>query len=159
MISEGGYGIIYKAKWRESIVAVKKFKIENGDVGIRDFLSECHAMEAVRHPNIVMFLGVCTKNPNYSIILEYCSNGSLWSLLQNHEIKLPWEERRRISIEIARAVLYLHLCDPPIIHRDLKSLNILLDDNYKVKIADFGWTKMLAEYMSSKIGTYQWMAP
>lgn len=57
-ISEGGYGVIYRAKWRESTVAVKKFKIESGDVGVRDFLSECHAMEAVRHPNIVMFLGV-----------------------------------------------------------------------------------------------------
>ena len=116
-------------------------------------------MEAVRHPNIVMFLGVCTKSPNYSIVLEYCGNGSLWSILQSPEIKLSWEERRRVSIEIARAILYLHMCNPPIIHRDLKSLNILLDENYHVKIADFGWTKMLAEYMSSKIGTYQWMAP
>ena len=68
-INEGGYGVIYKAKWRETPVAVKKFKIENGDVSVRDFLSECHAMEAVRHPNIVMFLGAVIKSPHYSIIL------------------------------------------------------------------------------------------
>lgn len=60
-INEGGYGVIYRARWREIQVVVKKFKIENGDVSLRDFLSECHAMEAVRHPNIVMFLGVFIK--------------------------------------------------------------------------------------------------
>lgn len=78
-ISEGGYGIIYKAKWRETVVAVKMFKIDaNNENHIRDFLSECHAMEALRHPNIVMFLGACTKPPNLAIVEEYCSKGSLW---------------------------------------------------------------------------------
>jgi serine/threonine protein kinase len=62
-INEGGYGVIYRARWREILVVVKKFKIENGDVSLRDFLSECHAMEAVRHPNIVMFLGVSSSRP------------------------------------------------------------------------------------------------
>lgn len=74
--------MIYKGKWRESIVAVKVFKIEGvNENNLRDFLSECHAMEALRHPNIVMFLGACTKPPNFSIVLEFCSRGSLWSLL------------------------------------------------------------------------------
>lgn len=71
-ISEGGYGIIHKAKWRETIVAVKKFKMVHDEATVRDFLSECHAMEALRHPNIVMFLGACTKAPNFCIILEFC---------------------------------------------------------------------------------------
>ena len=62
-------------------------------------------------------------------------------------------------MEIAQGVLYLHLCNPPILHRDLKSLNIFLDHHYHVKIGDFGWTKTLDEYMTNKIGTYQWMAP
>lgn len=73
MISEGGYGIIYKGKWRECTVAVKRFKIEGANENsLKDFLSECHAMEALRHPNIVMFLGACTKPPNFCIVLEYC---------------------------------------------------------------------------------------
>ena len=126
---------------------------------VRDFLSECHAMEAVRHPNIVMFLGACTKPPNLSIVLEYCSRGSLWSVLQNHDIPLSWEDRRRICLDTARAVHYLHCFNPPILHRDLKSLNLLLDDSLRVKLADFGWTRTMANYMTSKIGTYQWMAP
>lgn len=138
---------------------VKKFKIENGDVSLRDFLSECNAMEAVRHPYIVMFLGAVTKSKNYSIILEYCDRGSLWSYLQNQENTISWEDRKRFAMEIAQGVLYLHSCTPPILHRDLKSLNIFLDKHLTIKIGDFGWTKTLEEYMTNKIGTYQWMAP
>jgi mitogen-activated protein kinase kinase kinase 9 len=81
-ISEGGYGIIYKGLWRETTVAIKMFKIES-DSAVRDFFSECAAMEALRHPNVVMFLGACTKSPNFAIILEFCSRGSLWSNIQN----------------------------------------------------------------------------
>lgn len=62
-------------------------------------------------------------------------------------------------MEIAQGVLYLHECRPPILHRDLKSLNIFLDEHSRIKIGDFGWTKTLDEYMTNKIGTYQWMAP
>ena len=116
-------------------------------------------MEALRHPNIVMFLGACTKPPNFAIVLEYCSRGSLWSTIQNLDLPLSWEDRRRFALDTARGVNYLHTCSPPIIHRDLKSLNLLLDDSYRVKLADFGWTKGLENYMTGKIGTYQWMAP
>ena len=139
-------------------MAIKMFKIES-ESAIRDFFSECAAMEALRHPNIVMFLGACTKPPNFAIILEYCSRGSLWSNIQNLEIPLSWEERKRMALETARGVHYLHSCHPPVLHRDLKSLNLLLDESGRVKLADFGWTKGLDNYMTGKIGTYQWMAP
>jgi mitogen-activated protein kinase kinase kinase 9 len=88
-ISEGGYGIIYKGLWRETTVAIKMFKIESEN-GVKDFFSECAAMEALRHPNIVMFLGACTKPPNFAIVLEYCGKGSLWSTIQNLEVPLSW---------------------------------------------------------------------
>ena len=136
-------------------MAVKKFKIDSiTESNIRDFLSECHAMEALRHPNIVMFLGACTKPPNFCIILEFCHRGSLWSLLQNHEISLSWEERRKIALDAAKGVHYLHSCNPPVLHRDLKSLNLLLDDNLICKLADFGWTKAMDNYMSNRIGFF-----
>lgn len=74
--------MIYKAKWRETLVAVKVLKSELlNEATIKDFLYEYKAMEALRHPNIVTFMGACTKFPNLAIVLEFCPNKSLWSLL------------------------------------------------------------------------------
>jgi mitogen-activated protein kinase kinase kinase 9 len=74
--------VIYKARWRESTVVVKMIKIDDiNESIIKDFKNECNAMEALRHPNICMFLGACTKPPNLALVLEFCSRGSLWQLL------------------------------------------------------------------------------
>lgn len=141
-------------------MAVKLFKIDQeNQSSIRDFISECHAMEALRHPNIVMFLGACTKAPNFAIVLEYCEGGTVWSLMQQKVKEVSWEERRRLALDIAKGMNYLHSRQVPVLHRDLKSLNLLLDQSRRVKLADFGWTKGLQNYMTGKIGTYQWMAP
>lgn len=109
-------------------------------------------MESLRHPNVVMFLGACTKPPNLAIVLEYCSRGSLWSILQNPYLKLSWDDRRRMAVDAARGVNYLHSFPTPVLHRDLKSLNLLLDENFRVKVADFGWTRTMASTMTGKIG-------
>lgn len=116
-------------------------------------------MEVIRHPNVVLFLGACTKSPNLCIILEYCTRGSLWSLLHDTTIKMQWEFRKKMALDIAKGVYYLHSNKQPIMHRDLKSLNVLLDHALTAKLADFGWTRIKAKVMTSKIGTYQWMAP
>jgi mitogen-activated protein kinase kinase kinase 9 len=116
-------------------------------------------MEALRHPNIVMFLGACTKPPHFAIVLEYCEGGTIWALLQKQSQELSWDERRDLALDVARGMNYLHERNTPILHRDLKSLNLLLDHKRRVKLADFGWTKGLQNYMTGKIGTYQWMAP
>lgn len=127
-IGEGGFGLIYRARWRETTVAVKLLKPDlMREETIKDFLSsfplivdECFAMESLRHPNIVMFMGACTKLPNLAIVLEYCSRKSLWNLLQNHDIKLNWEDRRRLALEMAKGMNYLHAFPTPVLHRDLK---------------------------------------
>jgi len=116
-------------------------------------------MEILRHPNICMFLGACTQPPNFALVLEYCSRGSLMGLIQNKEINLNWDDKKRLALETCRALNYLHSFNPPILHRDLKSLNLLIDEFFRIKLADFGWTKILDNYMTGKIGTYQWMAP
>jgi mitogen-activated protein kinase kinase kinase 9 len=64
-------------------------------------------------------------------------------VLQNLNIPLTWDDRRRLALEGARAIHYLHSFNPPILHRDIKSLNFLLDDSYRIKLADFGWTRSL----------------
>lgn len=120
-ISEGGYGLIFKGKWRESVVAIKMLKAENmKEESINDFLRECQSMHCLRHPNIVMFLGACTKPPNFAIVLEFCPRGSLWSFLQNLDINLNWEDRKRFALDTAKAMNYLHCFSPAVLHRDLK---------------------------------------
>lgn len=159
-ISEGGYGIVYRGRWKYTTVAIKEIKREIIEQDkLEEFKNECAVMEVIRHPNVVLFLGACTKQPNLCIILEYCSRGSLWSLLHDLSIKMNWEYRKKFALDIAKGVYYLHTNKQPILHRDLKSLNVLLDHSLNCKLADFGWTRILGKVMTSKIGTYQWMAP
>lgn len=159
-LSEGGYGIVHKGRWKHTVVAIKEIKREIIEQDkLEEFKNECAVMEIIRHPNIVLFLGACTQAPNLCIILEYCSRGSLWGLLHDLSIKMTWEYRKKFAMDIAKGVYYLHTNKQPILHRDLKSLNILLDHALTAKLADFGWTRIKAKVMTSKIGTYQWMAP
>jgi len=159
-ITEGGYGIVYLGKWHETRVAIKEIKMEYVTQDkLDEFLTECTTMEVVRHPNIVLFLGACTKPPKLCIVLEYCEMGSLWTLLHFTKTELPWKLRKQIALDIARSVNYLHCFPTPLLHRDLKSLNVLLDNNLTAKLADFGWARMKETVMTGKIGTYQWMAP
>ena len=92
-------------------------------------------------------------------MLEFCKNNCLWALLQDLRIPLSWEKRYELAIGVAKGMQYLHSFSVPVLHRDLKSLNVLLDEYYTPKIADFGWTRLLAEKMTLKVGTFQWMAP
>jgi len=159
-ITEGGYGIVYLGKWRETQVAIKEIKMEYVTQDkLDEFLTECSTMEMVRHPNITLFLGACTKPPKICIVLEYCEMGSLWTLLHFTKTELPWKLRKQIALDIARSVNYLHCFPTPLLHRDLKSLNVLLDNNLTAKLADFGWARMKETVMTGRIGTYQWMAP
>ena len=159
-ISEGGYGLVYKGKWKYTVVAIKEIKKEIIEQDkLEEFKNECAVMEVIRHPNVVLFLGACTKAPNLCIVLEYCQRGSLWGLLHDMQIKITWEHRKKFALDIAKGLYYLHTNRQPILHRDIKSLNILLDHALTCKLADFGWTRIKAKVMTSKIGTYQWMAP
>lgn len=79
--------------------------------------------------------------------------------MHSKKIELSWSQRRRIALGIAQGMNYLHSFPIPVLHRDLKSLNILIDDALVPKIADFGWTRLKSKKMTKKIGTFQWMAP
>jgi serine/threonine protein kinase len=116
-------------------------------------------MGSVRHPNITLFLGACIKQPKLCIVLEYCENGSLWNVLHFTNTELPWKIRKKFALDISKGVNYLHSFTPPIIHRDIKSLNVLLDHKMTCKLTDFGWARIKEAEMTGKIGTFQWMAP
>jgi len=96
-------------------------------------------LEQVRHPNIILLLGVLVEKPNtISIVMEYMGNQSLKHIIQNPDIDLTILQKIHICIQVAQAMHYLHTCTPPIVHRDLKTSNCLVDEHFNVKLCDFG---------------------
>ena len=162
LIGSGAFGEVKKAFWRKTLVSVKFLKIEsqNMEKQIKPFIEEYNLLKQLRHPNILLYLGGnITKSP-YFLVTEFCENGNLFQFLHGKDAPdLEDIERLNLALEIAQGINYLHSFNPPILHRDLKSLNILLDKNYVAKIADFGWAKLREEHMTKLRGTFQWMAP
>ncbi|KAI9100822.1 hypothetical protein K1719_024184 [Acacia pycnantha] len=112
--------------------------------------------------NVLLFMGEVTSPQRLCIVTEFLPRGSLFRLLQRKTPKLDWRRRAHMALDIARGVNYLHHCSPPIIHRDLKSSNLLVDRNWTVMVGDFGLSRLKHEtYLTTKTGkgTPQWMAP
>ncbi|KAJ6832820.1 serine/threonine-protein kinase EDR1-like [Iris pallida] len=119
-------------------------------------------MLRLRHPNVVLFMGAVTRPPNLSILTEYLPRGSLYRLLHRPKVQLEEKRRLRMALDVAKGMNYLHSSHPPIVHRDLKSPNLLVDRNWVVKVCDFGLSRLKHHtFLSSKstAGTPEWMAP
>ncbi|XP_073126545.1 serine/threonine-protein kinase CTR1-like isoform X2 [Henckelia pumila] len=164
-IGAGSFGTVHLADWNGCDVAVK-ILMEQDLHGERfkEFLQEVAIMKRLRHPNIVLFMGAVTEPPNLSIVTEYLSRGSLYRLLHKTGARDSLDERRRMGMafDVAKGMNYLHKRNPPIVHRDLKSPNLLVDRKYTVKVCDFGLSRLKANtFLSSKsaAGTPEWMAP
>ncbi|KAF0887553.1 hypothetical protein E2562_002278 [Oryza meyeriana var. granulata] len=162
-IGQGSCGTVYHALWYGSDVAVKVFsKQEYSEEVIQTFRQEVSLMKKLRHPNILLFMGAVTSPQRLCIVTEFLPRGSLFRLLQRNNTKLDWRRRVHMALDIARGMNYLHHSSPPIIHRDLKSSNLLVDKNWTVKVADFGLSRLKREtFITTKTGkgTPQWMAP
>ncbi|MED6162076.1 copper transport protein ctr1 [Stylosanthes scabra] len=164
-IGSGSFGTVHRAEWNGSDVAVKILMEQDFHAErFKEFLREVAIMKRLRHPNIVLFMGAVTQPPNLSIVTEYLSRGSLYRLLHRPGAKEVLDERRRLSMayDVAKGMNYLHKRNPPIVHRDLKSPNLLVDKKYTVKVCDFGLSRLKANtFLSSKsaAGTPEWMAP
>ncbi|KAI3792236.1 hypothetical protein L2E82_06110 [Cichorium intybus] len=162
-IGQGSCGTVYHALWYGSDVAVKVFsRQEYSDDVILSFRQEVSLMKRLRHPNILLFMGAVTSPQRLCIVTEFLPRGSLFRLLQRNTSKVDWRRRVHMAMDIARGMNYLHHCHPPIIHRDLKSSNLLVDKNWNVKVGDFGLSRVKHEtYLTTKTGkgTPQWMAP
>ncbi|KAK7383316.1 hypothetical protein VNO78_28991 [Psophocarpus tetragonolobus] len=162
-IGIGSYGEVYRADCNGTEVAVKKFLDQDfsGDA-LAQFKSEVEIMLRLRHPNVVLFMGAITRPPHFSILTEFLPRGSLYRLLHRPNLRLDEKKRLRMALDVAKGMNYLHTSHPPIVHRDLKSPNLLVDRHWVVKVCDFGLSRMKHHtFLSSKscAGTPEWMAP
>jgi serine/threonine-protein kinase CTR1 len=164
-IGAGSFGTVHRADWHGSDVAVKiLIEQEIYEERLKEFLREVSIMRRLRHPNVVLFMGAVTKHPNLSIVTEYLPRGSLYRIIHRAGARELLDERRRLrmALDVAKGVNYLHRLNPPIVHRDLKSPNLLVDKTWTVKVCDFGLSRFKENtFISSKsaAGTPEWMAP
>jgi serine/threonine protein kinase len=154
-IGGGAVGIIYKGWFRDSPVALKTlFDPRVDDKLKREYMDELLVMSKLNHSNIVSFLGACMVSPNLCFVMELCQN-SLHHFLHHERVAYSELDCVQISLDIASAMEYLHAQRPAIIHRDLKSLNVLIAFNGAAKISDFG----LVKNPNTQAGTPAYMAP
>ncbi|KAF5782360.1 putative protein kinase RLK-Pelle-RLCK-VIIa-1 family [Helianthus annuus] len=169
LIGEGGFGRVYKGKLAKTaqVVAVKQLD-RNGLQGNREFLVEVLMLSLLHHPNLVNLVGYCADGDQRLLVYEYMSGGSLEDQLLDlprGKAPLPWFTRMKIALDAAKGLEYLHdKANPPVIYRDLKSSNILLDQDFNAKLSDFGLAKLGPEgdksHVSSRVmGTYGYCAP
>ncbi|GMG99806.1 hypothetical protein Nepgr_001646 [Nepenthes gracilis] len=167
IIGEGGYGLVYRGSLINGTpVAVKKI-LNNLGQAEKEFRVEVDAIGHVRHKNLVRLLGYCIEGTHRMLVYEYVNNGNLeqWlhGAMRQHG-HLTWEARIKVLLGTAKALAYLHeAIEPKVVHRDIKSSNILIDDEFNAKVSDFGLAKLLGagkSHVTTRVmGTFGYVAP
>ncbi|KAL1354174.1 hypothetical protein AAHE18_05G022400 [Arachis hypogaea] len=171
LLGEGGFGTVHKGYVDDNLrqglkaqpVAVKLLDIE-GLQGHREWLAEVIFLGQLRHPNLVKLIGYCCEDEDRLLVYEFMPRGSLENHLFRRLTSLPWGTRLKIAIGAAKGLSFLHGADKPVIYRDFKTSNVLLDSDFTAKLSDFGLAKMGPEgsntHVSTRVmGTYGYAAP
>ncbi|CAL5086161.1 unnamed protein product [Urochloa decumbens] len=166
LLGSGGFGSVYKGKLRSGAeIAVKRLSSRSNQ-GLEQFKTEVQLLVKLQHTNLVRLVGCCVNEEEKLLVYEYMPNGSLDQFIFDQQGPLlDWNQRLRIMEGIAEGILYLHKYSRVrVIHRDLKSSNVLLDKDFNPKISDFGLARIFRSNMmesnSKRIaGTYAYMAP
>ncbi|XP_042010052.1 probable receptor-like protein kinase At1g49730 [Salvia splendens] len=140
VIGQGGFGIVYKAEFQGGLVTAVKRMSKVSEQAEGDFCRELELLARLHHRHLVALRGFCIERRERFLMYEFMANGSLKDHLHAEgRTPLSWRARIQIAIDVANALEYLHYyCDPPLCHRDVKSSNILIDENFVAKLADFG---------------------
>jgi len=151
----GSFGEVYRGEWHGTEVAVKKFLQQDiSSDALEEFRTELGIMRRLRHPNVVLFMGAVTRVPHLSIVTEFLPRGSLFRLIHRSNNQLDERKRLRMALDVARGMNYLHNCTPVIVHRDLKSPNLLVDKNWVVKVINMSinsgmlWVLGISRYIT-----------
>jgi len=162
-IGEGGFGAVYHGRWGDKEVAIKQLHSALSADTATEFKQEAAIMAEIRYKEIVEFYGICTDRTPYCMVMAYMPKGSLYATLHSG-IELSWATRLQMGLDIAHGLNYLH--HQGIVHRDLKSLNVLLDGELHAKLTDFGLSKVKQENETQSslrtarvAGSILWMAP
>uniref|UniRef100_A0A7N1A1V3 non-specific serine/threonine protein kinase n=1 Tax=Kalanchoe fedtschenkoi TaxID=63787 RepID=A0A7N1A1V3_KALFE len=167
VIGEGGYGIVYRGVLMDNTVVAVKNLLNNRGQAEKEFKVEVEAIGRVRHKNLVRLLGYCAEGAHRMLVYEYVNNGNLEQWLHGEVgpySPLNWDIRLSIMIGTAKGLTYLHEgLEPKVVHRDIKSSNILLDKQWNPKVSDFGLAKLLGSersYVTTRVmGTFGYVAP
>lgn len=154
---------VWRAKYKGLIVAVKVYNISRlTEEYLKYFISEVNLLISFRHPNIVTFIGTCLNKNDFYLVTEYLEKESLKKVIEDFSIELTLKNKLKICLDIAVAIYYLHSRNPKVFHRDLKSSNCLVDKFMRVKLCDFGLSKIydhFTQLQTNSSSTCFWMAP
>ncbi|KAF8779395.1 hypothetical protein HU200_002663 [Digitaria exilis] len=167
VVGEGGYGIVYRGVLPDGYQVAVKNLLNNRGQAEREFRVEVEAIGRVRHKNLVRLLGYCVEGAHRILVYEYVDNGNLEQWLDGDVgpvSPLTWDIRMNIVLGMAKGITYLHEgLEPKVVHRDIKSSNILLDKRWNPKVSDFGLAKLLgsdSNYVTTRVmGTFGYVAP
>ncbi|KAF5731898.1 Chain H family protein [Tripterygium wilfordii] len=164
-LGEGGFGGVYKGFLGDlnSYVAVKRIS-SGSKQGVKEFAAEVNIISRLRHRNLVKLIGWCHERKELLLVYEYMPKGSLYSHLFEHNSLLTWKVRYKIAQGLASGLLYLHEeLEQCVVHRDIKTSNIMLDSNFNAKLGDFGLARLVDHEKGSQTtilaGTMGYMAP
>jgi serine/threonine-protein kinase CTR1 len=171
-LGNGGTAEVYKGYWRGKLVAIKEMRLSSAhkqNMEMIAFKREMGILCKAKHPNLVQLHAASFDQQPWRIVMELCSGGCLFEAIHTNEIEFSWAQKLKMATDIAKGMDYLHNFPPPVIHRDLKSLNLLLAeevmssrDLVTAKVSDFGLSRVMAgnnTRMTPGAGTLNWMAP
>ena len=148
-IGQGGFSVIHKGFLNGTPCAIKKiFDPKITDDLLAEIQNEIVMQSILRHPNIALLMGVMPKIPNIIIVFEHVAQGSLFNMLHMKKLQTNLEQKQRIQIALVSAQVFQFMHSMGIVHRDIKSHNILITDNMEVKVCDFGLARFKVSFDS-----------